>query len=153
DLKQVLATQTVWRSLPASVRLHIEGHCPQGVYAKDVALAVIRTLGTSALRGKVIEFCGPYIDRLGIEARMTLCNMSIESGAMTGIIAADSATMLYLKQRPSAPSGPWWEAAEKDWIGLFSDAEAAYAGEFRLEASSVPPTVTWGTGLDQAAPI
>jgi 3-isopropylmalate/(R)-2-methylmalate dehydratase large subunit len=135
------------------MRISIDGVLPQGVGAKDMVLAVIGHIGTAGGTGHVIEFSGEAVRNLSMEARMTVCNMSIEAGARAGLIAPDATTYNYLKGRPMAPKGALWEQAVAYWQTLPSDAGARYDREIRLDAADIAPTVTWGTSPQDTAPI
>jgi 3-isopropylmalate/(R)-2-methylmalate dehydratase large subunit len=125
--------------------VRVEGVLPEGVSAKDLALAVIGRIGVAGGTGHVIEFAGSTIQSLSMEGRMTLCNMAIEAGARAGLIAPDERTFDYLRGRPVAPDGPDWDLALAYWRTLPSDEGAAYSRVVALDAHAVPPMVTWGT--------
>src|SRR5674476_165604 len=125
----------------------------EGVTAKDIVLAVIAKIGTAGGQGYVIEFRGTAIQALSMEARMTMCNMSIEAGARAGMIAPDQTTFDYLKGRPHAPRGVDWDAAVAHWSELRSDDDAIFDAEIHLDASELSPFVTWGTNPGQGLPL
>ncbi|MEO0384422.1 MAG: 3-isopropylmalate dehydratase large subunit [Pseudomonadota bacterium] len=153
EVAHVLATQTLWQTRPKTMRLTFNGVLADGVTAKDMALHWIAKLGSDGARGHAIEYAGSAVRALSMEARMTLCNLSIEGGAKCGMIAPDETTFAYLKSRPFAPSGPQWDEAVDDWQALQSDADAAFDREIEIDASDVAPTVTWGIVPEQAAAI
>ncbi|MFN3225535.1 MAG: 3-isopropylmalate dehydratase large subunit [Hyphomicrobiales bacterium] len=153
EVAHVLATQTLWQTRPKTMRLTFNGTLAEGVTAKDMALHWIAKLGSDGARGHAIEYAGSVVRSLSMEARMTLCNLSIEGGAKCGMIAPDETTFAYLKSRPFAPSGLHWHEAVDDWQALQSDADAAFDREIEIDASDVAPTVTWGIVPEQAVPI
>ena len=126
---------------------------PEGVTAKDIVLSIIGEIGTAGGTGHVIEYCGPAIEALSMEGRMTVCNMSIEGGARAGMIAPDEKTYAYLKDRPKAPKGALWDAAVKHWDSLRTEDEAFFDSEIRLNAAELPPIVTWGTSPQDVASV
>jgi 3-isopropylmalate/(R)-2-methylmalate dehydratase large subunit len=125
--------------------VRFEGRLPRGLGAKDLALALIGHIGTAGGTGHVMEFTGPAVRALSMEGRMTLCNMSIEGGARSGLVAPDETTFTYLHGRPLAPKRAMWEAALAHWRTLASDENAAFDTEITLEVGSLAPQVTWGT--------
>src|SRR5271156_3583196 len=127
------------------MRVTVDGTLPEGVTSKDVMLHIIGAIGTAGGTGCVIEFAGSAIESLSMEARMSLCNMSIEGGARAGLIAPDEKTFEYVKDRPLAPKGEEWGAALKYWKTLKTDPEAKFDKEVLIHASDISPTVTWGT--------
>lgn len=153
EVAHVLATQTLWQSKPKCLRIQIEGNLAPGVSAKDIALAWIARLGADGARGYAIEYSGSTITNLSIEARLTLCNLSIEGGARCGMIAADEKTIAYLQGRPMAPQGESFEQASAYWLSLASDVDAQFDLELHLAAEDIAPTVTWGTSPEEALPI
>jgi 3-isopropylmalate/(R)-2-methylmalate dehydratase large subunit len=153
EVVHVLATQTLWQRKPKNMRVVVDGMLAPGVHAKDVILAVIARIGTAGGVGHVIEYAGSAIRALGIEGRLTICNMSIEAGARAGMVAPDDTTFAYLHGRPSAPKGADWEAALAYWRALPSDPEAQFDREVHLDAAEIAPMVTWGTSPEAAAPI
>jgi 3-isopropylmalate/(R)-2-methylmalate dehydratase large subunit len=153
EVAHVLATQTIWQARPKSMRLTVEGALPPGVTAKDIALNWIARLGTDGARGHAIEYAGSTVRGLSMEARMTLCNLSIEGGARFGMIAPDAVTFDYVKGRRFAPEGADWEAAVQSWDDLASDPDAVFDREVTLTTENIAPTVTWGTSPEQALPI
>jgi 3-isopropylmalate/(R)-2-methylmalate dehydratase large subunit len=131
----------------------VEGQLPEGVTAKDLVLALITQETTGGGQGYIVEYRGEAIEALSMEARMTICNMSIEWGAKAGLIAPDDTTFAYLKDRPHAPQGADWDAAVTHWRTLVSDPDAAFDKEVILEASTLAPFVTWGTNPGQGVPL
>lgn len=153
EVAHVLSTQTLWQKKPKAMRISVQGTLPFGVSAKDIALHWIASVGNSGARGHAIEYAGSAINALSMEARMTLCNMSIEGGARFGLIAPDQTTYDYLEGRHYAPSGKNWIAAKQHWQQLSSDDGAIFDRELTIDASALAPTLTWGTSPDQAIPI
>ena len=145
EVEHVFATRTLWRRKPANMLVRVEGGLPDGVGAKDLALAVIGRVGVAGGTGHVIEFAGSTIRTLSMEARMTLCNMAIEAGARAGLIAPDDVTFAYLCGKPLAPAGPDWDVAQAHWQTLPSDEGARYARVIEIDVHSLRPMVTWGT--------
>ena len=127
------------------MRVHFEGKLPEGLGAKDLALRLIGQIGTAGGTGHVIEFTGSAVKALSMEARMTLCNMSIEAGARSGLVAPDETTFAYLKGRPMAPTGTQWEQALAYWRALPSDVDAHFDKEVVIQVDGLAPQVTWGT--------
>jgi 3-isopropylmalate/(R)-2-methylmalate dehydratase large subunit len=153
EVEHVLATQTLRAQHSKNMRVTINGRLPEGVTAKDIALAVIARIGTAGGTGYVIEYAGEAVRDLSMEGRMTLCNLTIEGGARAGLIAVDDTTLDYVKGRPRAPKGAAWEAAEAYWRTLKSDPDAKFDAEVTLDARDIVPMVTWGTSPEQALPI
>lgn len=153
DVEHVLATQCIWMSRSRAMRVEIDGVLGIGVTAKDVALAVLRTVGADGGTGHVIEYTGQVVARMSMEERMTLCNMAIEAGARSGIVAVDTNTLAYLKGRPMAPEGDLWDRAVKRWQTLRSDDEAVFDKTVSIDAASIRPMVTWGTSPDMVAAV
>ena len=145
EVEHVLATQTLIQSPAKNMRVTINGGIAGGVFSKDLILAIIGKIGTAGGTGHVIEYAGKTIEKLSMEARMSICNMSIEAGARAGLIAPDNTTFNYIKNRPMAPKGNDWEKAIKYWRKLPSDKGAVYDKEIILEAPTVEPQVSWGT--------
>jgi 3-isopropylmalate/(R)-2-methylmalate dehydratase large subunit len=131
----------------------VNGELPEGVSSKDVILAVIAKIGTNGAAGHVIEYRGSAIEALSMEARMTICNMSIEAGARAGLIAPDQTTVDFLRGRPHAPQGADWDAAVEYWQTLRTDEGAVFDTEVVIEAAELTPFVTWGTNPGQGLPI
>ena len=153
EVEHVLATQTLIQRKARNMRVNVNGSLPDGVTAKDVILAIIGKIGTAGGTGHVIEYAGDAIRALSMEGRMTVCNMSIEGGARAGMIAPDEKTFEYLKGRPKSPQDAAWDAAMAYWQTLHTDDGAAFDTEVSLDASNLPPTVTWGTSPEQVASI
>lgn len=153
EVEHVLATQTIRQRKSRNMRITVEGALGQGVSAKDLALHIINVIGVDGATGHVIEYAGSAIRALSMDARMTLCNMSIEMGARAGLVAPDETTIAYLEGRPAAPRGEAWEAAVSDWLTLPSDAGARFDSEHRFAAAEVRPMVSWGTVPSQSAPV
>jgi 3-isopropylmalate/(R)-2-methylmalate dehydratase large subunit len=149
----VLATQTLWQVRPKTMRISLEGTLAPGVTAKDTILAIIAAIGAGGASGHAVEYAGQVIRALSIEERLTVCNMSIEAGARSGMIAPDETTFEYVAGRPYAPQGADWEAAVEHWRTLPSDEGAAFDTEITLDGSTIAPMVTWGTSPEHAAPI
>ena len=153
EVEHVLATQTLPQARPETMAVTIDGELPPGVTAKDVVLALIAQVGTGAGQGHIVEYRGPAIERMSMEGRMTICNMSIEWGAKAGMVAPDETTFAYLKGRPHAPQGQAWDEAVAHWKTLYSDPDAVFDAEIRLDAGQLTPFVTWGTNPGQGVPL
>jgi 3-isopropylmalate/(R)-2-methylmalate dehydratase large subunit len=153
EVAHVLMTQTIWQKKPKRMRVSLDGVLAPGLSAKDIALAIIGSIGADGATGCAIEFSGVAIRALSMEGRLTLCNMSIEAGARCGVVAPDAATFAYLKGRPYAPAGPAFEQAVDAWSRLETDAGAAFDHEVALDAAKIAPLVTWGTSPQDALPI
>ncbi|MEP7193085.1 MAG: 3-isopropylmalate dehydratase large subunit [Actinomycetota bacterium] len=153
EVEHVMATQALSLTPFKTLAVTVDGVLPDGVTAKDVVLAVIAKVGTAGGQGYVIEFRGTAIQALSMEARMTVCNMSIEAGARAGMIAPDQTTFDYLSGRPYAPTGADWDAAVAAWSTLRSDDDAVFDAEIRLDAAELTPFVTWGTNPGQGLPL
>jgi 3-isopropylmalate/(R)-2-methylmalate dehydratase large subunit len=158
ELEHILATQTIALKRPKSMRITLDGRLNPFVGAKDVALRILAAHGTSFGRGYAIEYAGPVASAMSIEARMTLCNLTIEMGARSGFIAPDEKTFDYLAGRPYAPRGADWDAALAQWSLLPSDQDAVFDTELLVDCSGLAPQITWGTdqgqtiGVDEAVP-
>ena len=153
EVAHVLMTQTLWQKKPKRMRITVDGTAAPGIAAKDIALAIIAKIGADGAQGHAIEFAGSAIRALGMEGRLTLCNMSIEAGGRCGMVAPDETTFAYLKGRPFAPKGADFDRAVADWAKLPSDADARFDREVTLDATGIAPIVTWGTTPDDALPI
>jgi len=153
EVEHVLATQTLPLSPFKTMAITVDGALRPGTTAKDIILAVIAKIGTGGGQGYVLEYRGEAIRALSMEARMTICNMSIEAGARAGMIAPDAVTFGYLKGRPHAPEGADWDAAVAYWSTLKSDDDAVFDVEVTLDASELEPFVTWGTNPGQGLPL
>jgi 3-isopropylmalate/(R)-2-methylmalate dehydratase large subunit len=153
EVEHVLATQTLRQRKAKNMRVWFDGVPAPGVGAKDFALAMIRAIGTGGGTGHVIEYAGPAIQALSMEARMTLCNMTIEGGAKAGLIAPDEETFAYLKGRPAAPKGGAWEMAEAYWRSFYSDEGARFDREVHIDTAALIPQVTWGTSPEDVVGV
>ncbi|MFT3900510.1 MAG: 3-isopropylmalate dehydratase large subunit [Gordonia sp. (in: high G+C Gram-positive bacteria)] len=153
EVEHVLATQTLSLRPFKTMAITVDGELPPGVTSKDLILAVIAKIGTGGGQGYVLEYRGPAIEKLSMEARMTMCNMSIEAGARAGMIAPDQITYDFLKGRPHAPTGAEWDAAVEYWDSLRTDEGAEFDAEVHIDAAELTPFVTWGTNPGQGAPL
>ena len=153
EVEHVLATQTLPLQPFRTMAVTVTGTLAPGVGAKDLILAVIAQIGTGGGQGYVIEYRGEAIEKLSMEGRMTVCNMSIEAGARAGMIAPDETTFAYLKGRPHAPTGADWEAAVAAWSSLPTDEGATFDAEVVIDGDSLEPFVTWGTNPGQGLPL
>ncbi|PSL84482.1 3-isopropylmalate dehydratase large subunit [Variovorax sp. WS11] len=153
EVAHVLATQTLWQRKPRTLRVSVDGRLGDGVTAKDLILAIIGRIGAAGATGHVVEYAGEAIRALSMEARMTVCNMSIEAGARAGMIAPDDTTFAWLAGRPQAPAGADWDAALARWRLLPGDEGAAFDRELALHAGEIAPMVTWGTSPEDVLPI
>ncbi|MEM8935401.1 MAG: 3-isopropylmalate dehydratase large subunit [Pseudomonadota bacterium] len=153
ECEMVFATQTLLQRKQKRLRVLINGELCEGVSTKDVILAVIRKIGVAGGQNHAIEFAGPGVRALSMEARMTLCNMAIEAGSRIGMIAPDETTFEYLQNRPLAPKGALWSQAVTAWRELQSDPDAEFDDEVTLSAGEITPHVSWGTTPAQCAPI
>jgi 3-isopropylmalate/(R)-2-methylmalate dehydratase large subunit len=144
EVEHVLATQTLPLKPFKTMAINIEGSLKEGVTAKDIILAVIAKISTGGGQGYVLEYRGEAIRKLSMEARMTICNMSIEAGARAGLIAPDQTTFDYIKGKPHAPiDGDEWERAVAYWSSLYTDSDAKFDAEVTLNADELSPFVTW----------
>lgn len=153
EVEHVMATQCLVTKKSKAMRVNVEGKLGKGVTAKDVALAIIGTIGTAGGTGYAIEFAGSAIRGLSMEGRMTLCNMAIEAGARAGMVAVDEKTIAYVKGRPSAPTGEMWDQAVAWWRTLVSDDDAVFDREVNLNAAEILPQVTWGTSPEMVVAV
>ncbi|KAI4275941.1 MAG: hypothetical protein L6R35_006248 [Caloplaca aegaea] len=155
EVEHVLATQTLITKRSKNMRIQVEGSLGPGVSSKDVILHIIGIIGTAGGTGTVIEYCGSVIRTLSMEARMSICNMSIEAGARAGMIAPDEVTFQYLRGRPLAPKPDCveWKKALRYWSSLASDTGAFYDVEVFVHAEDIVPIVTWGTSPESTIPI
>lgn len=153
EVEHVMATQTLPLAPFRTMAVEVTGTLRPGVSAKDLILAVIAQIGTGGGQGHVIEYRGEAIRALSMEARMTVCNMSIEAGARAGMIAPDETTFAYVKDRPHAPTGADWDAAVAHWRTLRSDEDAVFDRVVRIDADALEPFVTWGTNPGQGLPL
>jgi len=153
EIVHVMATQCLVQKKPKQMQLRFEGHLAPGVEAKDLILWLISQLGASAGSGFAVEYVGDVIAAMPMEARMTLCNMSIEWGARIGLIAPDDTTFSYLENRPFSPKGLHWEQAIKHWQDLSSDKQARFDRHETLNIATIRPQITWGTSPEQCIAI
>lgn len=153
EVEHVLATQTLVYRLAQDMRIRVDGELPAGTTSKDLVLMIIGAIGAQGARGFVIEFCGQTIEALSVEARFTLCNMAVEAGARGALIAPDRTSIDYVLQRCPDLAGETRAAALEQWKDLRSDGDATFKMEFRFDASTLEPYVTWGTSPDQSIPI
>ncbi|WP_062521409.1 3-isopropylmalate dehydratase large subunit [Demequina silvatica] len=153
EVEHVLATQTLPLKPFKTMAINVNGELPEGSTAKDIILAIIAKIGTGGGQGYVLEYRGDAIRALSMEARMTVCNMSIEAGARAGIIAPDQTTFDYVQGRPHAPEGEDWDAAVEYWKTLVTDEDAVFDTQVDLDASDLEPFVTWGTNPGQGLPL
>src|SRR5512139_1207223 len=153
EVEHVLATQTLMQAKPKTMAVTVNGSLPEGVTAKDLVLTLIAHTGTGGGQGYIVEYRGPAIEELSMEARMTICNMSIEWGAKAGLIAPDQTTFDYIEGRPEAPEGAAWDEAVAHWKTLATDEEATFDKAIVLDASEMTPFVTWGTNPGQGVPL
>lgn len=153
EVEHVLATQTLPLRPFKTMAVNVDGQLADGVTAKDIILAVIAQIGTGGGQGYVIEYRGSAIEALSMEARMTICNMSIEAGARAGMVAPDETTYEYLRGKPHAPTGADWDAAVAYWSSLRTDPGATFDAEVHLDAAALTPFVTWGTNPGQGVPL
>ena len=153
EVEHALATQTLVAKKMKNMLVKVDGALPRGVTAKDVILAVIGRIGTAGGTGYAIEFAGSTIRALSMEGRMTICNMAIEAGARSGMVAVDDVTLGYLRGRPMAPAGPDWYRAVDAWRALHSDPGARFDLVIDVDATQLEPHVTWGTSPEMVVPV
>ncbi|MBV6303289.1 3-isopropylmalate dehydratase large subunit [Candidimonas humi] len=153
EVEHVLATQTLLMKKNKSMLIRVEGELPVGCTAKDVVLHIIGKIGTAGGTGHAIEFAGSTIRALSVEGRMTICNMAIEAGARSGMVAVDAKTMEYFRGRPYAPTGVLWDQAVKYWSTLHSDEGAKFDRVVEIDARQIVPQVTWGTSPEMVLPV
>ncbi|MBC3419945.1 3-isopropylmalate dehydratase large subunit [Pseudomonas sp. RW3S2] len=154
EIEHLLATQTLVYKRLKTLRVTVTGELGAGLVSKDIIMQLIRRIGASGATGYAIEFTGPTISALSVEARMTICNMAVEAGARGAFMAPDQKVYDYLADKPRAPKGELWEQAVQTWRDtLFSDPGAQFDLEVALDVGELAPMVTWGTSPDQAAPI
>lgn len=153
EVEHVLATQTLLQKRMKNILIEVNGDLPEGVTSKDIMLHIIGLIGTAGGTGGVLEFAGSTIRRLSMEARMSMCNMSIEAGARAGLVAPDEMTLDYLRGRPLVPKGEEWDRAAAHWLSLASDPGAQYDKVVKIDAQDIPPTVTWGTSPQDTVSI
>ena len=145
EVEMVLATQCVLQSKPRLMRINVEGKINKGVVSKDIVLYLLSKISASGATGYAVEFAGSAIRNLSMEARMTICNMSIEMGARSGIIAPDETTFNYIKGRQFAPRKEDWDQKLAEWIALYSDDDAVFDKEYYFDATAIQPMITYGT--------
>ena len=150
---QVLATQTLIAQRPKTMRVNLSGLPGPGVTPKDVVLALIGRYGAAGALGHAVEYSGSLIDRMTVEERMTICNMGVEFGALTAMVAPDQTTFDYLEGREFAPKGGAWQEAVAYWRTLATDPGAAFDRELTLDCESLEPQITWGTSPEQVVPV
>ncbi|KAA0024235.1 3-isopropylmalate dehydratase large subunit [Antrihabitans cavernicola] len=153
EVEHVLATQTLSLRPFKTMAITVDGELPPGVSSKDLILAVIAKIGTGGGQGYVLEYRGEAIRKLSMDARMTVCNMSIEAGARAGLIAPDETTYEFLRGKPHSPQGADWDTAVAAWEDLKTDDDAVFDHEVHIDASTLTPFVTWGTNPGQGAPL
>ena len=153
EVEHVLATQTLIQKKAKNMRVTVKGEIPNGVFAKDIILAIIGEIGIGGGTGHVIEYGGDAIYALSMEGRMTVCNMSIEGGARAGMIAPDEKTFQWIKNKPRTPKNQLWNNAMRYWETLYSDQNAQFDKEIVLNAENLPPLVTWGTTPDNVVSV
>ncbi|WP_133645498.1 3-isopropylmalate dehydratase large subunit [Paraburkholderia flava] len=153
EVEHVLATQTLVYRLAQTMRITIDGALPYGTASKDVVIWIISQIGAQGARGYAVEFAGTTIASLSAEARMTLCNMTVEAGARAALIAPDATTFDYVRAHTPSLDATQWQAALEDWRDLHSDADVHFDAEHRFDARNIAPFVTWGTSPDQAVAI
>ena len=153
DVEHVLATQCLILKKSRNLEIRVDGHLAAGVAAKDVVLAIIGKVGTAGGTGFAIEFSGSTLRDMSMEGRMTVCNMAIEAGARSGMVAVDDTTINYLAGRPYAPKGELWDRAIENWRELHSDPDAQFDRTVTLDAGHILPQVTWGTSPEMVVSI
>src|SRR5262245_26461125 len=153
EVEHVLATQTLLQMKPKTMLIRFEGDLPFGVTAKDLVLGAIGRIGVAGGVGHAIEYAGPAIEKLSMEGRLTVCNMSIEAGARAGMVAPDEKTFGYLEGRPAVPKGAEWEQALDRWRQLPSDEGATFDDVVTIDVSALTPQVTWGTNPGMVVPV
>lgn len=153
EVEHVLATQCLIQRKMQNFQVEVPGQLGPGVTAKDIALAVIGEIGTAGGTGYALEFAGSAIESLSMEGRMTLCNMAIEAGARCGLVAVDDVTLDYFRDKPFAPKGTQWDAAEAWWRTLHSDTGAVFDRRIVIDGDSIAPHVTWGTSPEMVASV
>lgn len=153
EVEHVLATQTLPQKKSKNMRVRVEGKLAEGVHSKDIILYVIGKIGTAGGTGCVIEYSGSTIRSLSMEARMSICNMTVEGGARAGLVAPDETTYAYLKDKPLAPKGKEWDQAVAYWKTLVTDDDAHFDITVDVDAKDIEPTVSWGTSPQDVVPI
>ena len=153
EVEHVMATQCLVQRKAKNFDVSLVGRLSEGVYAKDLILAVIAELGTAGATGHTIEFNGSAVRALTMESRMTLCNMAIEAGARAGLVSVDSTTLDYVEGRPFAPKDKLWDEAVSYWRTLVTDEGAAFDSRIEIDASEISPQVSWGTSPEMVLPV
>ena len=153
EVEHVMATQCLVQRKAKNFDVSLVGRLSEGVYAKDLILAVIAELGTAGATGHTIEFNGSAVRALTMESRMTLCNMAIEAGARAGLVSVDSTTLDYVEGRPFAPKDKLWDEAVSYWRSLVTDEGAAFDSRIEIDASEISPQVSWGTSPEMVLPV
>jgi 3-isopropylmalate/(R)-2-methylmalate dehydratase large subunit len=153
EVEHVMATQCLIQKKLKTMKIDVQGKIHPFVSAKDIALFVIGQIGTAGGTGYAIEFCGDAIQDLSMEGRMTLCNMAIEAGARSGMVAVDDTTINYVKNKPFAPKNEMWDLAEKEWRTLHSDTDAVFDKVVEIDATMIEPQVSWGTSPEMVKGI
>jgi 3-isopropylmalate/(R)-2-methylmalate dehydratase large subunit len=153
ELEHILATQCIAVKKPKRMRIRLDGKLGDYVRAKDVALRIIGTIGSAGGRGHAIEYAGAVARALPIEGRLTMCNLTIEAGSRTGMVAPDDATFNWISGRPWAPRGAMWDRALTEWKALASDTDATFDAEVVIDCSDLEPQITWGTDPGQVVAV
>ncbi|WP_102274373.1 3-isopropylmalate dehydratase large subunit [Cytobacillus massiliigabonensis] len=153
EVEHVLATQTLWQTKPKTLKIEINGELQKGVTSKDVILYILSKYGVNFGQGHVIEYCGEVIERMSMEERMTICNMSIEGGARAGLISPDDTTFSYLEGRKHAPKGEEFKMAVMQWRELASDEDAVFNKTITIDGNVITPMVSWGTNPSMTSSI
>src|SRR5690606_31345994 len=153
EVEHILATQTLVYRVARNLRVRIDGHLAPGVSAKDLVIYVVSRLGAQGARGYAVEYCGQAIGALSAEARMTLCNMTVEAGARAALIAPDDTTCAYVEAHATHLDAGELQQARAHWATLYSDADARFDTEYTFDAATIAPYVTWGTSPDQAVQV
>jgi 3-isopropylmalate/(R)-2-methylmalate dehydratase large subunit len=153
EVEMVLSTQCLLQSKPKLMRIHVDGELNEGVVSKDIVLYILSKISASGATGYAVEFAGSAIRSLSMEARMTICNMSIEMGGRCGLIAPDPTTFSYIQGRRFAPQGDAWDKAVADWSKLNSDADAVFDKEYYFDAADIQPMITYGTNPGMGIPV
>ncbi|MDN6593233.1 3-isopropylmalate dehydratase large subunit, partial [Acidipropionibacterium jensenii] len=153
EVAHVLAPQTLPQARPRTMAVTVDGELPDGVTPKDLVLTLISEVGTGGGQGYMVEYRGETFEKMSMEGRMTVCNMSIEWGAKAGMVAPDETTFAYVKGRPHAPQGDEWDKAVAYWRTLRTDDDAVFDREIHLDGSKITPFVTWGTNPGQGVPL
>jgi 3-isopropylmalate/(R)-2-methylmalate dehydratase large subunit len=153
EVEHVMATQCLAQKKAGNFAIDVSGRLPDGVFSKDLILAIIARLGTAGATGHTLEYRGEAIRRLSMEARMTICNMAIEAGARAGMVGVDDTTLNYVHDRPFAPKGQMWNDAETYWRTLITDEGAPFDRHLAMDASGLAPQVTWGTSPEMGVAV